>query len=117
MAKYYIVTRKYEEAIEAASKEDAMINFATGMDLDMNQYFMAVSEAELREMREQEQAEARKKFVTDFMEDELISNFDLAENAACDVAQDAYNILCEGDGKTEYECIEAAYEKFKKEMK
>jgi len=46
--KYKIVTkRNYEsEQIEAESPEDAIVQFATFMDMDMNLYFRAIPESE-----------------------------------------------------------------------
>lgn len=40
--KYKILAKPYEEYIEARNVEDAMISFATRMELDMNIYFQAV---------------------------------------------------------------------------
>lgn len=43
MAKYKIIPNPiFETEIEAASSDDAIIDFATTMDTDMNQYFKAV---------------------------------------------------------------------------
>lgn len=58
----------------------------------------------------EELSQAHKEFVTNFMMNELMNNFNITDKeTAKDIANNAYEIYCKGDGKTEYECIECAY--------
>lgn len=63
-------------------------------------------------LTEEEVAMAHAEFVVSFMEDELISSFSLDEGMAKEVARAAYDRYCEGNGETEYECLEWAYDKY-----
>lgn len=115
MTKYYIVPRKaFIEELEATNPTNAMIEFATKMDMDMNIYFQAVTEEEYHEMRFVEDLEASARMTKGFMKDELLNTFGLGEKDAADVADEAYELYCKGDGRTEYECIEDAYDEFAK---
>lgn len=59
-----------------------------------------------------ELAKAAEEFVTNWMRDKLIEDFDVPEDEAEGVAEEAYNLYCEGDEGTEYECVEKAYQKY-----
>ena len=59
-----------------------------------------------------ELAKAAKEFVTNWMEDELRDQYNLLDHEAEDIAKEAYALYCEGNGKTQYECIEKAYQEF-----
>lgn len=61
-----------------------------------------------------ELAKAAEEFVTNWMRDTLIEDFDVPEDEAEGVAEDAYNLYCEGDEGTEYECVEKAYQKYER---
>lgn len=51
-------------------------------------------------------------FVISFMENEILNMHEDWSNEKCrDVAERAYDIYCEGNGETEYECIEKAVAK------
>lgn len=63
-------------------------------------------------LTEEEVAMAHAEFVTAFMEKELINSYDMDEQEAKEAAKSAYDLYCEGDGKTEYECIEQAYNEY-----
>lgn len=65
-------------------------------------------------LTEQELQEAHREFVVNFMESELLENFDMNETESRNIAEAAYDRYCEGNGETEYECIEWAYENQKK---
>lgn len=65
-------------------------------------------------LTEQELQEAHREFVVNFMKSELLENFDVNETESKDIAEAAYDRYCEGNGETEYECIEWAYENQKK---
>lgn len=67
-------------------------------------------------LTEEEVAMAHAEFVVSFMEDELISSFSLDEGMAKEVARAAYDRYCEGNGETEYECLEWAYDKYSNSM-
>ena len=113
MTKYYIIPREaFIEELEATNPADAMIIFATKMDMDMNIYFQAVTEEEYHKMRYVADLEASARVTKVFMKDELLSTFGLGEEDAADVADEAYEMYCKGDGRTEYECIEDAYDEF-----
>lgn len=68
-------------------------------------------------LTDEELMEAHKEFVTSFMEDKLINDFGLDEKSSNNVAVNAYEHYCEGNGKTEYECIEWAYNQYEAEKK
>lgn len=59
-----------------------------------------------------ELAKAAEEFVTNWMEDELRDQYDLLDHEAEDIAKEAYTLYCKGNGKTQYECIEKAYQEF-----
>ncbi len=61
-------------------------------------------------MTDQELQAAHKEFVVNFMENELLENFDVSEKESRNIAEAAYDRYREGNGETEYECIEWAYE-------
>lgn len=108
--KYYIVPKELEIVIDGDDKEDAICNFAVAMDTDMNTYFDVLSEEEYEKYKEEHSdAAAHKRFIIEFMKNELIEQFDVPEDEAGDVAEDAYSIYELGDGQTEYECIEEAF--------
>lgn len=67
------------------------------------------------ELTSEELAEANAEFVTAFMKDTLINDFNLDDETADQLADEAYQLYCEGDGKTEYECIETVYENYKEQ--
>lgn len=122
MSKYVIVTRKdyISDGIEAVNADEALIAFAANMDTDMNLYFMAVPEEKANINSDSEIA---KRNIIEFMKDELWKNFGfkadpynyclgLTEGDAETVAEAAYEIYCNGDGQTQYECIEQAFYDF-----
>lgn len=117
--KYYIIPKfNFEAEIEATDKEDAIARFAASADAsDLNQYLQVVTKEELEEIREEmSDSAAHARFVTAFMRDELIGQFDVPEEDAQNVAEEAYDIYCEGNGQTEYECIEEAFAEYKKNI-
>ena len=106
------------QELDATNKEEAVIKFAGKMDSDMNVYFTAVDASEFNQtilnlLPDEIIYAAHRKFVIDFMSNELVSSFGLSQKAAKEYGEIAYDIYCEGDGKTEYECIEEAYERYK----
>ncbi len=113
--KYVIIpVRNYHsEPIEAESAQDALISFATTMDTNMGIYFKAVPEDELPLYLMRQRAKIAEEMTVEFMLDELMSSFGLTnESAARDIANRAYSKYLEGSGKTEYECIQWAYDNF-----
>ncbi len=118
MTKFYIVPVEQEITIKGNNKEDAICNFAVSMDTDMNTYFKALSEEEYEQYKEDRtDAAAHERHVKAFMKNELIEQFEVPEDEAEDIAIDAYDIYAKGDGKTEYECIDEAYENWLNERK
>jgi hypothetical protein len=110
--KYYIIPVKtFEEEIKASNPEEAMVKFAGQMDTDMNIYFRAVTEEELKEIREEESdSAAHDRFVTTLMKNTFMEDFGITdEKDAQGMAELAYDLYCEGDGETEYECIEEIF--------
>lgn len=110
----YIIIPKDKKIgpFKASSKEEALHDFATIMDTNVSSYFEAVTEEELHTLIQEKNKKIHDQFVTDFMKGELINQFDLSEEDAEDVAENAYELYCEGNGETEYECIEEAYRDF-----
>ena len=99
------------EPIEAESAEDAIVSFATTMDTNMNLYFKAISEDEYELYMNRIRGEMHEDFVTEWMKNTLMEDFDIKdEYVAGELADWAYERYCEGNGETEYECIEWAYD-------
>lgn len=98
------------ETVEAKDAADAMAAFAAVMSTDMNQYFKAVPEEKM-EMEALETKNALQRgFHLEFYIDELENEFGVEDTeAARGIAEDAYALYCKGDGLTEYECLEQAY--------
>ena len=115
----YIIIPKTEfrsEVITAESESDAMAQFAADMDSDMNNYFVAVEESEVEQYLDDIEYKNYEKFVTNWMKRTLIKDFDIDDaELAAEIADRTYNIYSEGDGDTEYESIEKAYEEFDEE--
>lgn len=113
--KYFIVPKQnIQFEMSGKNKADALAAFAASMDSDMNQYFDVLTEKELEKRKEETMS--HNEFVINFMKNELISSFGYDEETAREVAERAYDIYCEGNGETEYECIEKANEEFPHEM-
>lgn len=60
------------------------------------------------ELTEEEIAQVAKVFQLGFYQEELRDSFYVPESKYNDIAERAYELYCEGDGKTEYECLEEA---------
>lgn len=109
----------FEEYDNVDSLEEAMKLFSTiHMDNNINTYFKAISLEEYEKQVKENNYKAHAEFVTDFMYNELKSSFgmyDASDEEIRNVAEDAYNLYCEGNGQTEYECIEEAYDKWAEE--
>ncbi len=111
--KYVIIPRPnvIHAVIDAATPEDAIIDFATTMDTDMNKYLMAMPEEEYTKYLAEQDAEAHKRFVIDWMESTLMNDFPIYdEDVAYGIAERAYDIYSEGNGDTEYEAVQKAYD-------
>lgn len=117
--KYYIIP-KDEIVMEVLSDSanDAMSIFAWKMDSDMNTYFRAVTEEEYANIkRERDLKGAHDQFI-DWAHDVLQEDFDdyeFDEKTIDDLADDAWDINCEGDGYTEYECIQEAVDRYRED--
>lgn len=59
---------------------------------------------------------AHKEFVTNWMTDTLMEDFDMEEETAKEVAVLAFARYCEGNGETEYEAVEWVYQQWEKEQ-
>ena len=57
--------------------------------------------------------EAHKEFVINFMREELKTQYSVSAPYAIEYAEKAYERYTEGNGETEYECIEWAARKYK----
>lgn len=68
-----------------------------------------VREGKEIELTSEELAMAHAEFVTNFMRKTLEEDFDVAPEDSQQPAEQAYDRYCEGNGETEYECIEAVY--------
>ncbi len=114
----YVIVPKFDyksEEITAKDKDEALINFATTMDTDMNNYFVAIPADEYGSYIADIRQKMHEQTVTDFMKDELIEQFGLSEEDAGEVADEAYCLYETGEHGTEYDCIEEAYDKWEKE--
>ena len=60
------------------------------------------------ELTGEEIAQVVKESHLDFYRDELRDSFYVPESKYDDIAERAYELYCEGDGKTEHECLEEA---------
>lgn len=58
------------------------------------------------ELTSEELAQAKSEFTTAFMEDILVSDFGISDEKAGELAIKSYEKYCEGNGLTEYECVE-----------
>ena len=63
-------------------------------------------------LTEEEMQQAHDEYVINFMVTTLQNDFDLEKSDAEEVADKAYEFYCEGDGLTEYECIQKAYDEY-----
>ena len=120
MQKYAIIIRPEllfdtVGTVKSESADEAVADFATTMDTDMNRYFKAVPIDELESERLSVTVALQKKFSTEFMKEELESGFGFKNGSVMnDIADDAYDAYCEGDGRTEYECLEDAVREWNK---
>ena len=63
-------------------------------------------------LTQEELEQAHEEFVKSFMATTLQNDFGLEKSDAEEVADKAYEFYCEGDGLTEYECIQKAYDEY-----
>lgn len=119
--KYYIIP-KVEIAMEIEDANvknniDAMMHFANYMSLDMNDYFKAVTEEEFIRIKKERDFEGSHRKFVDWAKEVIEEDFDdyeFDEETIADLAENAWDINCDGEGYTEYECIEAAIEEYEK---
>ena len=57
-------------------------------------------------------SQAHVQFVTDWMESTLINDFNIPEHLSRIFAKKAFDIYSRGDGFTEYESVEKAYDEY-----
>ena len=70
------------------------------------------------ELTSEELAAANTEFVTNFMKSELMGRCEISdEELAEELAEQAYDRYCEGNGETEGECIDWAFLAKKKEKR
>lgn len=119
--KYYIIPNcDIVDEIEADDAKEALVNFATHMDLDMGTYFRAVTEEEYNEMCFKK-AERQKQI--DFFVAELEENYDIPEEDIEDVAERAFECYCKSgspgygwaEGLSEYDALEMAVDEYMNE--
>lgn len=67
------------------------------------------------ELTAEELAEANSEFVTSWMRKILEEDFDVPEEFSQGYAEWAYERYCEGNGETEYQCVEKAYAEYQKD--
>lgn len=116
---YIIPNASIAAEIEANSAEDAMVNFATNMDMDMNAYFRAVTPEEYAKITLETRYANYESHIKDFMKGELMdpNKFGVEDEAtASDLAAEAYDLYSQGDGQTEYECIEEVYAEYARSL-
>ena len=68
------------------------------------------------ELTHEEISKAHEVHVKNFYCNELSENFDVPEKDINDVADSAYEEYCNGDGRTEYECLQDAYDEYMSEQ-
>lgn len=117
MERYVIIPKEFmSNVIEAENANEAVIQFATAMDTDMNQYFRAVPVDKVDQILAVKRHEIHRQYVIDWMIDTIMDDFDIEDaDKAEDLAEMAYERYCDGNGETEYECIEWAVENDKEE--
>ena len=117
--KYYIIPREeIAFVVHSGNADDAMSCIAWAMDSDMNKYFRAVTEEEYLDIKRERNLKGAHDQFIDWAHDVLQEDFDEYEfdkETADDLAEDAWDINCEGNGYTEYECIQEAVDKYMKE--
>ena len=117
--KDYVIVPKFEyvsEKIKAKSEDDAIINFATVMDTDMNLYFKAIEADKYNDYISQMRREMHEELVISWMQEVVMEDFDIKDkDKARDLAEWAYDRYCDGNGETEYECVEWAYDQYENE--
>lgn len=69
------------------------------------------------ELTEEELSAAHTEFVVNFFRGEMETSFDIPTSHSLELAKKAYDMYAEGDGKTEYECIECTVDEFRKQIK
>ncbi len=117
--KYYIIPK--EEIVfivHSGNADDAMSCFAWAMDSDMNKYFRAVTEEEYLDIKRERNLKGAHDQFIDWAHEVLQEDFDeyeFDEETVDDLAEDAWDINCEGDGYTEYECIHEAVDRYIRE--
>lgn len=67
------------------------------------------------ELTAQGLSDANTEFVTNWMRKTLENDFDVPEDESEGYAEWAYDRYCEGNGETEYRCVELAYEEYQKD--
>lgn len=116
MGKYYIVPKKLIYGTSNDLKGKAWENLMKKISENPEKYFTVSEGTEglvsLVEKYPDVSSAVHDHCVTSFMENELRSAFGLSKKSSKEVACRAYDIYCEGDGLTEYESIEKAYEEF-----
>ena len=117
--KYYIIPKdEIVMELDATNADEAVIDFATKMDMDMNQYFRAVTEEEYEQIKSQRLIDSDRESKISFYTEELEENFDVPEEDIPDVAENAYDIYCDAghgaycDVETEYDALMRAYDEW-----
>lgn len=117
--KYYIIPKEeIAFIVHSGNADDAMSCFAFAMDSDMNQYFLAVTEEEYLDIKRERNLKGAHDQFIDWAHEVLQEDFDeyeFDEETVDDLAEDAWDINCEGDGYTEYECIHEAVDRYIRE--
>lgn len=118
--KYFIVPKKgIKFEVEGMDAVDALVTFATFMDMDMGMYFEAIPENEIDDYNRSRELEEQKKFYCEWAEDVLLDVVDTKTGEVCytednakEIAEMAWALHCDeiegGDGLTDYECIAKA---------
>lgn len=123
MSEYYIIPKaNWQETVEANSAEEAIVNFATSMDMDMNIYFDVVSKEDYESYKLKRDLEESKRQFLEFAEEVLEDDFDeldADDKEVSNIAEYAWDLYCGnrkgGEGLTEYECIELAISRWEEE--
>ena len=103
--------------INAKDKEEALIEFAMKMDLDMHQYFRAVTEDEYELIKMERNIEGSHEQFIDYATDVALDDFYVDDlEAAGVIAERAWDIWSDGETPSQYECIERAVREYEEEQ-
>ena len=112
--KYFIIPNCEAIEIEATDKDEAIINFATNMDSNMNTYFKVVTEDELNELKRVRDHDGYRNTIKETFVEMLISAYDVDQQDAKNLATVCYDTYLHKDGYSEEDAVTEVFEKTQK---